>query len=61
MLSPGLGQVEAFRGALTDLPLSLDQVNGLVQRYGYAVAERDSAIAERDSASAELNQQFKAF
>ena len=50
LLSPSLGQVEAFRGALADLPLSVDRVNGLVQRYCYAIAERDSAIAERDSA-----------
>ena len=53
LLSPSLGQVEAFRGALADLRLSVDQVNGLVQRYWYAIAERDSAIAERDSAIAE--------
>ena len=52
MFNPGLGQVEAFRGALTDLRLSVDQVNGLVQRYAYAIAERDSAIAERGSAIA---------
>lgn len=44
LVSVNSNQTELFCLALSGLQLSKEQVDGLVQRYAYAIAERDIAI-----------------